>query len=137
MLLITKLYAPRVRASQIDRPDLSARIDVTLDRKLIVIAAAAGFGKTSLVAAWAAAHADQACWLSLDDGDNDPARFLAYLLAAIQTRYPDLGVELLAALQSPQPPRIDQAVAALHGLLARCRDLGLTLISFNPIEPPR
>jgi LuxR family maltose regulon positive regulatory protein len=117
-LLITKLYLPRARSSHIARPDLLARLNAALERKLIVIAAAAGFGKTSLVAAWAAQQPDRFCWLSLDDGDNDPARFLSYLIAAIQTRRPQLGVELLAALQSPQPPPSEHALSALINQLA-------------------
>ena len=71
-LLITKLYVPRVRASHVERATLLAKLDAALDRKLIVIAAAAGFGKTSLAAAWAAQQHDRSCWLALDDGDNDP-----------------------------------------------------------------
>jgi LuxR family maltose regulon positive regulatory protein len=127
-LLITKLYVPRVRASHVERATLLAKLDAALDRKLIVIAAAAGFGKTSLVAAWAAQQHDRSCWLALDDGDNDPIRFLAYFVAAIQTRRPHLGAELLAALQSPQPPPVEHALSTLINQLAITPDRLLIIL---------
>jgi LuxR family transcriptional regulator, maltose regulon positive regulatory protein len=74
--------------------------------------------------------------LSLDEGDNDPARFLAYLVAALRTIAPKIGEGALGALLSPQPlptesvltaPVVDQA--ALHGLLRKVRDLGMPLLS--------
>jgi hypothetical protein len=102
---------------------------------LIAIAAAAGFGKTSLVAAWAAQQHDRSCWLALDDGDNDPIRFLAYFVAAIQTRRPHLGAELLAALQSPQPPPVEHVLSTLINQLAitpiGCRSSSTTITSFT------
>lgn len=116
-LLVTKLYMPRPRSAQVARPHLWAALDAGLERRLILVAAAAGFGKTTLVADWSAARDDTA-WLSLDEGDNDPARFLAYLIAAIQTRYPQVGVELLAALGSPQPPAPQNVVHSLINQLA-------------------
>lgn len=117
-LLVTKLYIPRLRSAHVSRAALLTTLDSNLDRKLILIAAAAGFGKTSLIAEWSARHAEHVGWLSLDDGDNDPSRFLAYLIAAIQTRRPHLGHELLAALQSPQPPPIEHVLHALINQLA-------------------
>src|SRR5690606_13452965 len=84
-------------------------------RKLIVIAAAAGFGKTALMAEWCAAQAEDVGWLSLDEGDNDPARFLSYLIAAIQSVRPEMGGELLAALQAPPPTPAPET--ALHTLI--------------------
>src|SRR4051812_45663750 len=112
-LLITKLYRPRMRSSHVWRYYLESLLDANQDRPLILIAAAAGFGKTTLAAEWSAKHPDQVAWLSLDEGDNDPARFLSYLIAAIQTRQPHIGQELLAALQSPQPPPVEHALNVL------------------------
>lgn len=117
-LLTTKLYIPRLRQSHVSRPHLLAALDAGLDRKLIVVAAAAGFGKTMLAAEWSHHHPDEVAWLALDEGDNDPTRFLAYLIAAIQTRRPPLGQELLAALQSPQPPPLDHVLHSLINQLA-------------------
>jgi LuxR family maltose regulon positive regulatory protein len=75
-----------------------------LHRKLTLVAAPAGFGKTTLVSTWVANCGTQIAWLSLDEGDNDPTRFLTYLIAALQTITPNIGAGLMNALQSPQPP---------------------------------
>lgn len=71
---------------------------------MALISASAGFGKTTLVSEWIAGCGRPAAWLSLDEGDNDPIRFLSYLIAALQTIAPEIGAGVLAALQSPQPP---------------------------------
>ncbi|HSR33718.1 MAG TPA: hypothetical protein VLY63_24390, partial [Anaerolineae bacterium] len=114
------------------RPRLVERLEGGLDRKLTVISAPAGFGKTTLVSEWVdgmrsgAANDNQAtcetAWLSLDEGDNDPIRFLAYLIAALQTIEANIGKGVLGALQSPQPPPAEailisviNEVAALSG----------------------
>src|SRR6266852_1407913 len=104
-LLTTKLYTPATRSDAVLRPRLIALLDQGLARKLTLIAAPAGFGKTTLIAAWLNARTEdrglraepaplsppssslstRAAWLSLDDDDNDPVRFLTYLIAAVQT----------------------------------------------------
>ena len=104
-ILATKLYIPPPRSKIVLRPPLIERLNEGLERKLTLISASAGFGKTTLVSEWIAGCGRPVAWLSLDEGDDDPARFLTYLVAALQTLAPDLGKELLAALQSPQPPR--------------------------------
>src|SRR5215212_8645026 len=103
-LLITKLYVPPPRPKVVHRPHLIARLNEGLHRKLTLISAPAGFGKTTLVSAWLAACRESAAWLSLEEGDSDPTRFLTYLIAALQTIAPDTGAGVLGALQSPQPP---------------------------------
>lgn len=135
-LLITKLYAPRPRSAHLVRPHLLAALDAGLDRKLILVAAAAGFGKTTLLAEWSSQRMDDdVCWVSLDEGDNDPVRFLSYLTAAIQLRRPQVGVELLAALQSPQPPMVDNALRALINQVASVpQRLILILDDYHAIE---
>lgn len=136
-LLVTKLYRPRLRASHITRTALLAALDGALDHKLTLIAAAAGFGKTSLVADWSQSRSEAVGWLSLDDGDNDPMRFLSYLIGAVQTCQPQIGQELLAALQSSQPPTPDNAVRSLINQLAAVpRRLILVLDDYHVIENP-
>ncbi|HEX2620909.1 MAG TPA: hypothetical protein VHL11_12195, partial [Phototrophicaceae bacterium] len=136
-LLITKLYLPRSRSEHIARADLLRTLDTGLNRKLILIAAAAGSGKTTLLADWCARHPGQAGWLSLDTADNDPARLLSYLIAAVQTCYPHIGQELLAALQSPQPPPLDTVLPALINALATLPDrLILVLDDYHVIDHP-
>src|SRR5438067_2204257 len=115
-ILSTKLYLPPLRPHVVLRPRLLERLNEGLHRNLTLIAAPAGFGKTTLVSEWVEgierprAHT---AWLSLDEGDNDPARFLTYLVAALRTIAPNIGVGVLGALQSPQPPPTDSILTAL------------------------
>src|SRR5205823_7247434 len=102
-LLATKLYIPPPRPDAVPRPRLIERLDEGLHRPLTLISAPAGFGKTTLVGEWVAGCGRPVAWLSLDERDNDPARFLAYLIAALQTIAPNIGAGMLGALQSPQP----------------------------------
>ncbi|OQY17077.1 MAG: hypothetical protein B6I35_15035, partial [Anaerolineaceae bacterium 4572_32.2] len=113
-LLQTKLYIPPVRPELVSRQRLIEQLNAGLHRKLTLISAPAGFGKTTLLSEWVAVTAPlQVAWLSLDEGDNDPARFLAYLIAALQTVEPGIGAGVLTALQSPQPPPVEAALTAL------------------------
>src|SRR2546425_6377113 len=90
-ILATKLYLPRLRPNVVSRPRLIERLNEGLHRKLTLIAAPAGFGKTTLVSEWLAGGARPAAWLSLDKGESDPTRFLTYLVAAVQTIAPTIG----------------------------------------------
>src|SRR5690349_596059 len=103
-VLATKLYIPPPRSKGVTRRRLTERLTEGLRSKLTLISAPAGFGKTTLVGEWVAAYARPTAWLSLDEGDNDPARFLAYLVAALQKIEANVGAGVLSALQSPQPP---------------------------------
>jgi LuxR family maltose regulon positive regulatory protein len=123
-LLATKLFIPRPPLNLVPRPHLVEKLDAGLDRKLTLISAPAGFGKTTLLSTWIqrlqapgkmseVAHTLPVAWLSLDEGDNDLARFLAYLVTALQTIWPGLGEGVLRALQSPQSPPTDTALVVL------------------------
>jgi LuxR family maltose regulon positive regulatory protein len=81
--------------------------------KLTLIAASAGFGKTTLVSAWLANCGRPVAWLALDEGDSDPVRFITYLIAALQTIHAGIGEGLLPILQSPQPPPLDALLTSL------------------------
>ena len=83
-LLQTKLYIPPPRPGLVSRPRLLERLDAGLHSKLTLISAPAGFGKTTLLSEWIANSERPVAWVSLDEGDNDPARFLAYFVAALQ-----------------------------------------------------
>ncbi|MEO8394762.1 MAG: LuxR C-terminal-related transcriptional regulator, partial [Chloroflexota bacterium] len=113
LILATKLYTPPPRPKAVSRPRLIERMNESLRGKLTLISAPAGFGKTTLVSEWAAACERPTAWLSLDEGDNDPARFLTYLVAALQTIAANMGSGVLAALQSPQPPPPEVILTAL------------------------
>src|SRR5438309_3364746 len=104
-ILAMKLYIPPLRPSVVSRPRLIERLNEGLHRKLTLIAAPAGFGKSTLVSDWVAASDSQAAWLSLDEGDSDPARFLTYLVAALRTIAPNIGEGVLGVLQDPQAPQ--------------------------------
>src|SRR3954447_20409129 len=104
LILTTKLYIPPPPSKVVLRPRLIARLNAGLHRKLTLISAPAGFGKTTLVSAWVAGCDRPVAWLSLDAGDSDPTRFLTYLIAALQTIAPHMGEGVLGVLQSLQPP---------------------------------
>ncbi len=114
-LLLTKLYIPPIRKAIVPRPGLIARLNEGLaaDRKLTLISAPAGFGKTTLVSEWIADCGSPVGWLSLDEGDTNPARFLSYLVAALQLIKTGIGERLLVALQSREPPQIEALLTDL------------------------
>src|SRR5216684_6619025 len=112
-ILATKLYLPRIRPNVVSRPRLLERLNEGLHRKLILISAPAGFGKTTLVSEWVAGCERPTAWLSLDEGDNDPTRFLTYLVAALQTIAATIGEGVSGVLHSPQPPPTESILTAL------------------------
>jgi LuxR family transcriptional regulator, maltose regulon positive regulatory protein len=114
-ILTTKLFIPPPPPRVVPRPRLIERLNEGLRCKLTLIAAPAGFGKTTLLSEWLAGlRGDrQVAWLSLDAGDSDPVRYLTYLVAAVRTVAPGIGADVLAALQSPQPPPAESILTAL------------------------
>ena len=107
-LLKTKLYVPGAPASRVRRPRLIARLGEVEKKALTIISAPAGFGKTTLLAEWIAQTSLLVAWLSLDNGDNDPYRFLSYLISALESINEGIGVEARQIMQAPQlvPPHI-------------------------------
>lgn len=112
-ILATKLYIPPPRSNAVLRPYLLKQLNESLERKLTLISAPAGFGKTTLISEWVAHCKRPISWLSLDEEHNDPIRFLAYLVAALQTVASHVGSRLLATLQSPQPPSPESVLTPL------------------------
>ena len=108
-ILTTKLYIPLPRLKTVLRPRLIEKLNEGLyqnqnfGRKLTLISAPAGFGKTTLVSEWLANCQQPAAWLSLDEGDNDLSSFLTYLVVALQTISKDIGKGVLGAIQASQP----------------------------------
>jgi LuxR family maltose regulon positive regulatory protein len=113
--LATKLYIPPLRPRIVLRPRLIEQLNEGLSshRKLTLISASAGFSKTTLVSEWIVDSRRPTAWLSLDKGDNDPACFLTYLVAALQTIAPNIGAGALAVLQSPQLPSTESILTSL------------------------
>ena len=102
-LLRTKFYVPPIRSIQIARPRLIDLLNGGLDRALILVSAPAGYGKTTLVGSWLKETGIPSAWLSLDDGDNDPIRFMQYLLAALAPLAPGIQDDLSGMLRGTQP----------------------------------
>ncbi len=136
-LLRTKLSAPATRPQLVPRPRLFTMLNAGLKTKLTLVSAPPGFGKTTLVGEWARQCACPVAWLSLDDADNDPARFLAYLTAAIQTVQPGFGNELLGMLLSPEPPSHEITLADFVNEITNLpTDLVIVLDDYHIIEQP-
>ena len=116
-LLATKLYIPQSRPNLVARHRLSRKLDEGMHpgQRLLLVSAPAGYGKTTLIAKWLHDHPQPsaATWISLDEGDNDHTRFLAYLIAALQTIQPGAGEAALVMLQSPQLPSLEVALISL------------------------
>jgi len=119
-ILATKLYLPPPRPNIVARPRLTERLNQGLHTmpRITLVSAPAGFGKTTLLSAWIAGCNQLVAWLSLDAGDNDPSRFLAYLVAALQKVSPALGAAASAALQSSQPPPAEWILTGLLNEIA-------------------
>ncbi|MFN8491199.1 MAG: LuxR C-terminal-related transcriptional regulator [Caldilineaceae bacterium] len=120
MLLSTKLAIPQKRSHLVARPRLFALLDQGLTKKLILVSASPGFGKTTLVTEWLYQHESLAtpgfpkvAWLSLDESDNDPIRFLSYVIAALQKVDATIGASVQALLQTAQLPSTEVLLTLL------------------------
>ena len=134
-ILATKLYIPPPRAKIVLRPRLIEQLNEGLDCKLTLISAPAGFGKTTLVSEWIASCGRPVAWLSLDEGDNEPTRFLTYLIAALQTIAADIGTGVLPMLQSPQPPSSESILTSLLNEIVTIPDSFLLVLDdFHVID---
>ena len=121
-LLTTKLRSPRPRPDLVARPRLREVFDQDEGRRLTLVSAPAGFGKTTLLGEWLDdrwGDEKSVAWVSLDESDNDPARFLAYLVRALQSVEERIGEGVLASLRSPALPPGEAVVSALINELAR------------------
>src|SRR5258708_4708678 len=119
-LLITKFYAPATPGPLISRPRLTALLDESLKRPFTLVSAPAGFGKTTLLSAWAQslpANNSRVAWVSLDEEDNDPQMFWTYVLSALDMQQSERFTPLLKYLQSPQAPSLKYVLMALSNLL--------------------
>jgi LuxR family maltose regulon positive regulatory protein len=103
VLLATKLNVPGLRPDLVPRPRLAQRLDEGRGRGLVLACAPAGYGKTVLLAEWIRRGRHRVAWLSLDAGDNDPARFWRHAVAALDRARPGIS-ERMGPLLGPPPP---------------------------------
>jgi len=136
-LLQTKFHIPAHLATLAPRPRLFTKLNGSLQGKLTLVAAPAGFGKTTLIGDWLRQTTLPAVWLSLDAGDNELQRFLGYLLGALQKAQPSVGQAAVALLQLPHPPALDELlIPVLNDLAALPQKLILVLDDYHVIETP-
>jgi LuxR family maltose regulon positive regulatory protein len=157
-LLTTKLYVPPPRPNLVARPRLIEALQAGLRGKLTLLSAPAGFGKTTLLAAWlhqlpivdcrlqigssdnlqstiGNMQSPRVAWVSLDTGDNDPPRFWSYVCAALETLLPGVATRALALLQSSRPPPAETLLPSLlNALSVRPAECVLVLDDYHLIE---
>ena len=118
VLLATKLHVPGPRPGLVPRPRLAERLDEGLASGLMLVCAPAGYGKTVLLAEWARRGQRPVAWLSLDVGDNDPARFWRHGVAALDRARPGLAGRVAPLLGPPAPSSYEAVMTALINELA-------------------
>ena len=136
VLLATKLYLPGPRPGQVPRPRLTERLDEGLERGLVLVCAPAGYGKTVLLADWTRRGGQPTAWLSLDAGDNDPARFWRHVVAALDQAIPGIGERVAPLLGPPAPSSFQGLVTELINALAADEAL-LVLDDYHLIGAPQ
>ena len=132
----TCLYIPRAGDSLLDRPGLNARLDKSLKRKLTIVSAPAGFGKTSLISSWAARQGIRCCWLSLNENINEPLQFLRYFISALQTVVPEICSSVLSAIESPKPPDPDHVFPYVLDELGMLPELIFVMDDYHLMTDP-
>lgn len=139
-ILETKLHVPRSHSGLVPRPRLIERLRQGTERKLTLVLAPAGFGKTTLVAGWLAdadGRAAPAGWVSLDSGENEPTLFWAYFVRALQKIHPSAGTHAISLLQSPRPPATETVLTALiNEINAIDSDFLVILDDYHVIDAP-
>lgn len=135
-LLKTKLHNPPIRPDLVPRPTLMERLNAGLHRKLTLVSAPAGSGKTTLISAWLHSSDRASTWLSLDEGDNDPVRFFAYLIAALQVIQKDTGNILQRLLETAPAMTPESMATILINDLEACEPFVLVLDDYHAVSEP-
>jgi len=137
-LLQTKLYIPHSQPNLISRPRLIKHLEDGLSRKLTLVSSPAGFGKTTLLSEWIHKCGQPVAWITLDQGDNDPSRFLKYFItAALQKNEAEIGEEIFSALQSSQPPKSDILLTGLlNEITEMTQPIVIVLDDYHVITEP-
>ncbi len=133
-ILTTKLHAPPVRADWIPRQRLIERLDEGLNRRLTLVSAPAGYGKTTLITSWLQGLGKrlnitpQLAWLSLEEEENDLTRFLTYFVAAWQGAEQRIGQAVLPLLDLPRLPAAGHLMTLLINDLATLPQKGVLVL---------
>ena len=135
-LLGTKLHLPRPRPGLVARPRLHQRLTEGMRRELVLVCTPAGFGKTTLLAEWVRAGERPVAWLSLDEADNDPARFWRHVAAALDPVRPGVAERVTALLGSPPASFEGPVTALVNGLAELTEEVVLVLDDYHMIQAP-
>lgn len=134
-LLATKLFVPAIRPHLVERPRLLEKLDQAVNSKLILVTAPAGYGKTTMVASWLAKRNKPVAWVSLDQSENDPLMFFAYVVGALQTVEPGSCRTAAALIQSSEPPSTEVILTyLLNDLTSMDTHCLLVLDDYHVIE---
>src|SRR5438876_351622 len=137
LLMLTKLCIPPVHRHVISRVSLLERLNERMDRKLTIISASAGFGKTILLSEWATRSPWTVAWISLDSSDNDPTRFWEYLITAVRKVRPGLGEHVITLLRAPQAIAMEAVLTVLiNEITLITQDFALVLDDYEVISSP-
>lgn len=112
-MLLTKLHIPPAGNNTVHRSELFEKLNIGLSRKLILLSAPAGFGKTTVVSDWIEQNKIPTAWFSIDKADNDPVEFLNYIIAGIQCIHSTFGQSAITLLNSPNKPPNQSVVSLL------------------------
>ena len=134
-MLLTKLHIPPAGNNIVHRSELFEKLNTGLIRKLILVSAPAGFGKTTVVSDWINHNKITTVWFSIDNGDNDPVDFLSYIISGIQSIHPTFGQSAINLLNSPNKPS-NESIASLliNEILNINQNILLVLDDFHLIK---
>jgi len=134
-LLYTKLNPPPIRERLVARTRLFEKLDASLNQKLTLICAPAGYGKTTLLSQWINHRSEKIGWITLDNSDSDLAQFIQYFLAAIQCIDPNVGERIPEMLQPPQPlTGLSVWTALVNDLAVSEKEFVLILDDYHEVE---
>ncbi|MCQ3930873.1 MAG: hypothetical protein DPW16_10480 [Chloroflexi bacterium] len=134
MLLRTKISVPPPHPDFVSRPRLTARINAGVRGPLTLLSAPAGFGKTQLLAEWAAESAYPIAWLTLSAEDNDYSRFFRYLSSAFRGIEPQLSDAILDYLQTAESNQLEMATLLINEISTIPKDLILVLDEYHVLD---